>query len=116
LVLGQIVLYYLGEIVDVAMFWLLSNSAIVRMYYFLQDLLSGVFVPLPFMPAALLTLATWLPFSFGINVPLSLYVGRTPMGHAARELALQALWIVALAAISKTLWSRAGRRVTVQGG
>jgi ABC-2 type transport system permease protein len=116
LLLGQVVLYYLGQIVDIAMFWLVSNSAIVRMYYFLQDLLSGVFVPLPFMPVLLLTFATWLPFSFGINVPLSLYVGRTPIGHAARELALQALWIVVLAAISRVLWRRAGRRVTVQGG
>jgi ABC-2 type transport system permease protein len=116
LLLGQMVLYYLGQIVDVAMFWLVSNSAIVRMYYFVQDLLSGVFVPLPFMPVLLLTFATWLPFSFGVNVPLSLYVGRTPLGHAARELALQAVWIVALAVISRLLWSRAGRRVTVQGG
>jgi ABC-2 type transport system permease protein len=116
LLLGQMVLYYLGQIVDIAMFWLVSNSAIVRMYYFVQDLLSGVFVPLPFMPALLLTLATWLPFSSGINVPLSLYVGRTPIGHAARELALQALWVVVLAVLSRWLWSRAGRRVTVQGG
>ena len=116
LLLGQMVLYYLGQIVDIAMFWLVSNSAIVRMYYFIQDLLSGVFVPLPFMPVLLLTFATWLPFSFGINVPLSLYVGRTPMGHAGRELALQALWVIALAVVSRWLWSRAGRRVMVQGG
>ena len=116
LLLGQMVLYYLGQIVDIAMFWLVSNGAIVRMYYFIQDLLSGVFVPLPFMPVVFLTFATWLPFSFGINVPLSLYVGRTPLGHAARELALQALWIVVLAVVARLLWSRAGRRVTVQGG
>jgi ABC-2 type transport system permease protein len=116
LLLGQMVLYYLGQLVDIAMFWLVSNSAIVRMYYFIQDLLSGVFVPLPFMPVLLLTLATWLPFSSGINAPLSLYVGRTPMAHAARELALQAFWVVALAVVSRWLWSRAGRRVMVQGG
>ena len=116
LLLGQMVLYYLGQLVDIAMFWLVSNSAIVRMYYFIQDLLSGVFVPLPFMPLLLLTFATWLPFSSGINVPLSLYVGRTPMSHAIRELALQALWVVVLAVISRWLWSRAGRRVMVQGG
>jgi ABC-2 type transport system permease protein len=116
LVLGQIILYYLGQIVDVGMFWFVNNSAIVRMYYFIQDLLSGVFVPLPFMPALLLTFATWLPFSAGINVPVSLYVGRIPFAHAGRELALQGVWVVALAALSKWLWSRASRRVTVQGG
>jgi ABC-2 type transport system permease protein len=116
LVLGQIVLYYLGQIVDIAMFWMLSNNGVVRMYYFVQDLLSGVFVPLWFMPAFLLVAATWLPFSSGLNVPLSLYVGRIPMKHAAFELALQAFWVIVLALFTKWMWSRAARRVTVQGG
>jgi ABC-2 type transport system permease protein len=116
LVLGQIVLYYLGQIVDIAMFWMLSNNGVVRMYYFVQDLLSGVFVPLWFMPAFLLAAATWLPFSSGLNVPLSLYVGRIPMKHAAFELALQAFWVIVLAVFTKWMWSRAARRVTVQGG
>jgi ABC-2 type transport system permease protein len=116
LLLGQVVLYYLGQIVDVCMFWLLSNNGIARMYYFIQDLLSGVFVPLPFMPGAVLVLATWLPFSAGINVPLSLYVGRIPTKHAGVELALQLLWVCVLAMVTKWLWSRAARRVTVQGG
>jgi ABC-2 type transport system permease protein len=116
LLLGQMVLYYLGQIVDVGMFWFVNNSAIVRMYYFIQDLLSGVFVPLPFMPVLLLTFATWLPFSAGVNVPLSLYVGRIPFAHAGRELVLQAGWILVLALLSKWLWSRASHRVTVQGG
>ena len=116
LLLGQMVLYYLGQIVDICMFWLMSNSGIVRMYYFIQDLLSGVFVPLWFMPGFLLAAATWLPFSSGINVPLSLYVGRISMNHAGYQLALQAFWVVVLALFSRWMWSRAARRVTVQGG
>jgi ABC-2 type transport system permease protein len=116
LLLGQMVLYYLGQIVDVCMFWTMSTNGIVRMYYFVQDLLSGVFVPLWFMPAFLLTAATWLPFSSGINVPLSLYVGRIPMKDAGYQLALQGFWIALLAMVTKWLWSRAALRVTVQGG
>lgn len=116
LYLGQVVLYYLGQIVDVAMFWMLSNFGLALMYYFIQDLLSGVFVPLPFMPPLLLTIATWLPFSSGVNVPLSLYVGRTPLSHAPAQLALQLGWCVALALVTRWLWSRASHRVTVQGG
>jgi ABC-2 type transport system permease protein len=116
LYLGQVVLYYLGQIVDVAMFWMLSNFGLALMYYFIQDLLSGVFVPLPFMPPLLLTIATWLPFSSGVNVPLSLYVGRTPLSHAPGQLALQLGWCVVLALITRWLWSRASHRVTVQGG
>ncbi len=116
LVLGQVVLYYLGAIVDVSMFWMLSNNGLSRMYYFIQDLLSGVFVPLPFMPAWLLVVATWLPFSSGINVPLSIYVGRIPLSDVPKELLLQLSWCIALAAVTKLLWARASRRVTVQGG
>lgn len=116
LCLGQVVLYYLGQIVDIAMFWMLSNNGLARMYYFVQDLLSGVFVPLPFMPPLMLAVATWLPFSSGVNVPLSLYVGRTPLSHAPQQLALQLFWCATLALITKWLWQRASKRVTVQGG
>jgi len=116
LLLGQIVLYYLGAIVDIAMFWMLSNNGLSRMYYFVQDLLSGVFVPLPFMPAVMLAFATWLPFSSGVNVPMSLYVGRIPLSRAPEQLALQLFWCVVLGIVTKFLWSRASRRVTVQGG
>lgn len=116
LCLGQVVLYYLGQIVDIAMFWMLSNNGLARMYYFVQDLLSGVFVPLPFMPPLMLAIATWLPFSSGVNVPLSLYVGRTPLSRAPEQLGLQLFWCVALALVTRWLWQRASNRVTVQGG
>jgi ABC-2 type transport system permease protein len=116
LLLGQIVLYYLGQLVDLATFWLVSNGGITRMYYFIQDLLSGVFVPLWFMPAWLITASVWLPFNAGINVPLSLYIGRVPQSQAPREIALQVLWVALLATVTKALWVRASRRVTVQGG
>jgi ABC-2 type transport system permease protein len=115
-VLGQVVLYYLGQIVDISMFWMLNGSGIVRMYYFVQDLLSGVFVPLWFMPSLLLAAATWLPFSSGLNVPLSLYVGRIPMNDAGFELSLQLFWVVVLALVARLMWSRASHRVTLQGG
>jgi ABC-2 type transport system permease protein len=116
LVLGQMVLYYLGQIVDICTFWMMSNNGIVRMYYFIQDLLSGVFVPLWFMPGFLLAAATWLPFSAGVNVPLSLYVGRIPAKNAEYQLGLQVFWVVVLALFSQWMWSLAARRVTVQGG
>jgi ABC-2 type transport system permease protein len=86
------------------------------MYYFLQDLLSGVFVPLWLMPGLLVTVAVWLPFNSAINVPLSLYVGRIALSDAAGQLALQAVWVVVLATATRWLWARASRRVTVQGG
>ncbi|WP_405010142.1 ABC transporter permease [Kitasatospora sp. NBC_01539] len=116
LVLGQMILYYLGQLVDLATFWLVSNTGLTRMYGFVQDLLSGVFVPLWFLPGWLLTTASVLPFAATINDPISLYVGRIPLSDAPATLVRELCWVVALAVLTKFVWSRAARRVTSQGG
>lgn len=116
LVLGQMVLYYLGQLVDLATFWLVSNTGLTRMYSFVQDLLAGVFVPLWFLPGWLLTIATVLPFAATIHLPVSIYVGRVPLADAALQLAYALGWTLVLAVLTRFLWSRAARRVTSQGG
>jgi ABC-2 type transport system permease protein len=116
LVLGQMILYYLGQLVDLATFWLVSNTGLTRMYSFVQDLLSGVFVPLWFLPGWLLGTASVLPFAATINLPISIYVGRIPLSQAPADLLHEVLWVVALAVLTRVLWSRAALRVTSQGG
>ena len=116
LVLGQVILYYLGQLVDLATFWLVTNTGLTRMYGFVQDLLSGVFVPLWFLPGWLLTTASVLPFAATINLPISLYIGRIPLSEAPVKLVFETCWILFLATVTRFLWSRAARRVTSQGG
>ncbi|MFG2598027.1 ABC transporter permease [Streptomyces sp. NPDC048462] len=116
LVLGQMILYYLGQLVDLATFWLISNTGLTRMYGFVQDLLSGVFVPLWFLPGWLFTTASVLPFAATVNVPISIYVGRIPLDQAPGHLLREVCWVVALAVLTRIVWSRAARRVTSQGG
>ena len=116
LLLGQVILYYIGEIVEVATFWLYSNLGLARMYFFIQDLFSGVFIPLWFMPAWLLSTATVLPFASAINFPISLYVGRIPTSQAPGYIVRELVWIVVLSLCTKLIWARAARRVTSQGG
>jgi ABC-2 type transport system permease protein len=116
LVLGQAILYYLGQLVDLATFWLVSNTGLTRMYSFVQDLLSGVFVPLWFLPGWLLTTATLLPFAATIHLPVSIYIGSVSLDEAPAQLAYATGWMLALAALTRFLWSRAARRVTSQGG
>lgn len=116
LVLGQMILYYLGQLIDVVTFWLVSNTGLTRMYSFVQDLLSGVFVPLWFLPGWLLSTATVLPFAATIHLPVSVYVGRIPLDEAPAQLAYAGGWTLVLAALTRFMWSRAARRVTAQGG
>jgi ABC-2 type transport system permease protein len=116
LLLGQVTLYYLLLTVDLLCFWTVVNSAAVQILRFAQNLLSGVFAPLWFFPGWFVTLSSVLPFQGTLNVPLSLYIGRIPLSGAAKELAVQAIWCALLAALTRLMWRRAARRVTVQGG
>jgi ABC-2 type transport system permease protein len=116
IVLGQAVLYLLGLVVDLVCFWLVANDSVTHIYGFMQDLLSGVFVPLWFFPGWLAGLAGLLPFQAAIHVPLSIYVGRIPMSEVTGRLAVQIGWVAALVVLTRLMWRRAAERVTVHGG
>ncbi|MEO6712373.1 MAG: ABC-2 family transporter protein [Mycobacteriales bacterium] len=114
--LGQTILFLLSQCVELSVFWFGKNAYTERLYYFAQDLLAGVFVPLWFLPDWLFTAARYSPFGSAINVPLSLYIERIPLRDAPRELLLQLGWVAALWVLNAYVWRRASRRVQVQGG
>ena len=116
MVLGQLLFLFLGQIADLCLFWLMTSSFIVRAYAFAQDLLAGVFIPLAFLPSALRVATQWLPFSFCVNVPLSMYVGTIAPRAAPGYLALQVGWLVVLVLLGRFMWARAAYRLDVQGG
>jgi ABC-2 type transport system permease protein len=116
LLLGQVLLYYLGALMDLTTFWLVTNSGVVDIYNFVQDLLAGVYVPLWLLPPLPRAAAMWLPFSAAINVPVSLYVHRLAPGDAVGEVVRQTVWIVALALAARWLWLRAAHHLDSVGG
>jgi ABC-2 type transport system permease protein len=116
LVLAQVIVYHLGTIVDLACFWTTVNGSSTMIYQFAQNLLSGAFAPLWFFPHWFVAVDDWLPFQSTLNVPLSLYVGRIRLADAWQPFAVQLLWCVLLALITRRMWRAADRRVAVQGG
>jgi ABC-2 type transport system permease protein len=116
LALGLVILYYLKLLIDLACFWTIVNFQLVIMYEIVQNVLAGALVPLWFFPAWFTSFDRLLPFQGTLNVPLSLYIGRTPVSRLGGDLAVQAVWIVALALLSTLVWQRAAARVTVLGG
>jgi ABC-2 type transport system permease protein len=114
--LGLVILYYLQQLIDLACFWTVVNNQLVIMYEIVQNVLAGALVPLWFMPAWFVAFDGWLPFQGTLNIPLSLYVGRSPVSLLGRELAVQAAWIAILALLTTLIWRRAAARVTVLGG
>lgn len=116
LLLGQVVLYYLMALIDVACFWTLRNSGVTLLIRFTQNLFAGAIAPLWFFPGWFQTISAWLPFQSSLHVPLSIYIGRISPEAAAPYIAVQVIWIAGFAVLLPRFWRRADQQVIVQGG
>jgi len=95
---------------------LVSILGLLRAKFWVQDLLSGVLVPLTLLPAPLRVVSHWLPFEHIGFTPMAIYLGRISWRQTAEALALEAFWIVALLAFGAWFWRAMSRRIMVHGG
>jgi ABC-type uncharacterized transport system permease subunit len=115
-VLAYGVVTWMGLLMGMIAFWTLETSGLQAIYRFLNLFFAGGLVPLWLFPGPLRTLAELLPFQTQANIPVSIYVGRLAGVDALRGLAVQAIWVVLLGLVARLVWSRAMRRVVIQGG
>ncbi len=78
--------------------------------------LSGRLVPMWLFPDLIADVSRWLPFQYMFQVPLEIYIGRVSAQEVVYSLSVQALWVVVFALLVGLVWTRAQRRVFVQGG
>lgn len=102
-------------VMSLAAFWILEVDGVGMMFGVVRTFMSGAILPLWFMPGWLRGVAEVLPFQAATYTPLAIYFGRPPGGLGA-ALGVQALWVLILAGLCALVWSRAKRRVVVQGG
>jgi ABC-2 type transport system permease protein len=114
--LSLVVLTHLNFLVGLTAFPLKNIDGVLRAKHYLLELLSGLLIPVAMFPPALQELSRWLPFQAVAFVPGQIWLGKLAGTGIARGLLLQAAWAGALAAVSAWTWSRASRRLTVQGG
>jgi ABC-2 type transport system permease protein len=97
-------------------FWTLETFALQLIVRWISDLLSGQIIPLTLFPGLIGSVLFALPFAAIYSTPLLIYVGIVRPQAWGGALAAQAVWIVALAAISFVMWRAASRRIILQGG
>ncbi|HYM11168.1 MAG TPA: ABC-2 family transporter protein [Bryobacterales bacterium] len=106
----------LNFIVGTCAIRLKSILGLLRAKFFVQELLSGLLIPMTMFPAPLQTLLAWLPFEHIGYTPMLIYLGRLSYAQALGALAVQALWVVALAAFGAWFWKAMSRKLTIHGG
>jgi ABC-2 type transport system permease protein len=116
LLLGFWTAYFLYLLVHLTGFWTLEVFGILGVFHLLSELFSGEILPIWFFPGFLKTLALILPFQAMLSTPISIYIGRLAGREALLFVALQGVWVVALAALCWLVWKRAILKITIQGG
>lgn len=98
-------------------FWLLDNRGPWQIAGIVMAFLSGLILPLTFLPTGLRVVADALPFASMVQLPLELFLGKHEgIGPTLALLGRQALWAAALLVVAEVIVGRAFRRVVVQGG
>lgn len=116
MLLGFSVVVAFAMLIYALCFFTISPMGVRIVAMSLMELLSGSVLPLPFLPDKLRAVLELLPFASMQNVPLRIYAGQIAGRERAFTMALQAVWLVLLAAAGKALMNLALRRVVVQGG
>lgn len=116
LLLAYAVIVSIGLLLGMVSFWTMETTGMWAIYRFANLFFSGGLVPLWLFPEPLRTIAGLLPFQTQANIPVSIYVGRLTGVDTLRALLVQCVWIVLLAILVRFVWSRAMRRVVIQGG
>ncbi len=97
-------------------FWVVEARAVYTFGLTIAQFLTGSYVPLPFFPAWLLAIITWLPFNTFMNIPTQMLVGNITTTTLLFDLFLQISWVILLTLSMRALTTIAARRVIVQGG
>jgi len=97
-------------------FWMTSIHGLRFLLMTVQGFLAGALVPLWFLPDTLRTALEFLPFQGMVFLPVSIFIGETTGGEILQALAVQLVWIGALALIAAVVWHRARWKLVVQGG
>jgi ABC-2 type transport system permease protein len=95
---------------------LTSILGLLRAKFWVQDLLSGVLVPLTMFPAPFRAVSRLLPFEHIGYTPLMIYLGKISWAETAQALAVEAFWVVVLLVAGAWFWRLMSRKITVHGG
>lgn len=116
LTLGHAVLFFFDWIIACSAFYSTEIWGMSVVRHSVAVFFSGALIPLDMMPDWLRNIATVLPFSQAVYLPVSILSGITPVSDMARIWSIQIIMLAGLIFISRYIFNRAVRVITVQGG
>ncbi|MCX8132206.1 MAG: ABC-2 family transporter protein [Clostridia bacterium] len=91
--------------------WGLSNLKLGILRFF-----SGELIPIAFFPLWLQNTMNFLPFGSMNYTPVMIYLEKFTGMRALAAIGIQSVWVIIMLLLSRWVWSRVIRRLTVLGG
>ena len=124
LVLSFLLGFFMEATLGMLGFWFLEVSSVIFAYMLVQYLLSGHMFPIDMLAGiptgiagvSVAELVRWLPFEYTAYFPAAVWLGKIRGATLVRDLAVQAAWVVVMAAACRIAWRRGTRRYSAFGG
>jgi len=116
-ILGAWLITFLAmSIVGALAFYIESAGSVFEIWMGLFGVFSGYLVPLELYPRWVSELARFLPFRYMLAFPVETVIGMHGRSQALRELCVQWLFVILLAAAARVVWRFGLRRYAAFGG
>jgi ABC-2 type transport system permease protein len=116
LFLGSLLVISMVMIVQTIGFFTNEDKGVASIFYTVGALLSGIAIPLPLMPTAILNFGEYLPFRLVSDLSQRVYSGNIGIAYGLQSIGLQIIWIIVLIIIGEILMKIALNKISVQGG
>lgn len=116
LALGSLILVAISVIMQTTIFFTGDDKGVYGIVYTFAELLSGLTLPVPFLPDILQKITYVLPFRLTGDLPFRVYSGDISLAESFMNLGFQAFWLVALVLIGVILMNKATKKICIQGG
>ncbi len=116
LVFSILIVAALNFIVGSCAVSLKSILGLLRAKFWMQELLSGLLVPITLFPSPLREISGLLPFQHIGFTPMMIYLGKLSWPEIGEAFALEAFWVVFLLAFGASFWRLLSRRIVIHGG
>jgi ABC-2 type transport system permease protein len=103
-------------LVSLVAFWLVDVRGVLNLYVLATGVLSGLLVPVHFLPGWARAVAYATPFPWMMQAPVDIATERSTGTAALGIVAVQAAWAVVLLVACVWVFGRGTRRLVVQGG
>lgn len=93
-----------------------SILGLLRAKFWMQELLSGLLVPITLFPSPFREISGFLPFQHIGFTPMMIYLGKLTWPEIARAFALEWFWVIFLLSFGAWFWRYQSRKLAIYGG